>query len=334
MANPIGMGRSAGSRRRRAAAAVGALAVLGPAVVLGLAGPARAGSGTATTPDAAEAWYSSAPVSRCSSPLGCPTAVPTSPYAKDTLHVGVAGGQESARTYVVPDLSGVPFGATLTTGTMTLPVATDTKAGSFQPQTATLTACLVTEPVTDGVDGSSDTPPAVDAHVCSPARYSPAGGGRFTVNLAPLLSRWAAGAPQDGVALLPDLAKAGPATVWHVALDGRKRSGTPHISSALQFTIAPIVSVPAGPLAPAPVAAPPPTAVSPQLASDQAGSVAQQPPPVIAKPAPQAQQPVALSRPLRYQYPLAFLLPLAFLAGAVFLFRLFTGDARPAAVRA
>ena len=59
-----------------------------------------------TVPDVAEAWYAAAPIDVCTTPLGCPPdQVPTSPYPADSLHVGVAGGQETARTYLLPDFS-------------------------------------------------------------------------------------------------------------------------------------------------------------------------------------------------------------------------------------
>src|SRR5690348_15118675 len=65
---------------------------------------------TATVADSAEAWYSSSPIDICSTPLGCPPAqVPSSPYPANTLHVGVAGGQETARTYVLPNLLSMPY---------------------------------------------------------------------------------------------------------------------------------------------------------------------------------------------------------------------------------
>src|SRR3954471_9644153 len=68
--------------------------------------PATAALHTITVADTAEAWYAAGPVDVCTSPLGCPPQqAPTSPYPSDTLHVGVAAGQETARAYLLPDLS-------------------------------------------------------------------------------------------------------------------------------------------------------------------------------------------------------------------------------------
>src|SRR3954454_2588264 len=127
------MAKHARMKRRRVARRAG-LVLAGVVVPLGwlAMGPAQAASrapgtgshgGTARIADAAEAWYAASPIDTCSSPLGCAAAqVPTSPYPADTLHVGVAGGQETARPYVLPDLLSLPVGATVTGGTMTLPV--------------------------------------------------------------------------------------------------------------------------------------------------------------------------------------------------------------------
>ena len=300
----------------------------------GTSEPARAAGDTAKADDAAEAWYSTAPISTCPTPLGCPpSTVPSSPYPANTLHVGVAGGQETARTYVVPDLSALPVDADVTTGRMTLPVASGTSDGSLRPETAVIKACLVTQPVQDGTAGATQTPPAIDDKVCTPATYSTADIA-FTLDLTPFISRWNVGTPNDGVALVPNLSKAGPTTTWHATFNGKKRTTGLHISSLFSYTISPVVlSPPLNPVAAPPIpVAPPPAATPPLSAGAQQSLSTPPPPPAVAGPA--RQQPVAASGPLRFQYPAAFLLPLAFLAAAVFLFRLFTGDPTPIGVRA
>jgi hypothetical protein len=299
-------------------------------LLTGTSPTAHAATQTVQAADAAEAWYSTAPISPCTTPLGCPPSqVPTSPYPANTLHVGVAGGHETARSYVVPDLSALPFDATVTSGRMTLPIATATDDGSLRPETATLSACLATQTVQDGTAGSTDTPPTVDTTACVPATYSTAAHG-FTVDLTSFLSRWNFGTPNDGIALVPDVSKSGPTTTWHVTFNGKKSTAGAHISSQLSYTMTsevlsppenvttqpPILGVP-GPLGP-PVAAVPPLP-------------APVPTPALAPP-PQ-QRAVAVSLPTGYQYPAAFLLPLAFLAAAVFLFRLFTADPTPVGAR-
>jgi hypothetical protein len=257
--------------------------------------------------------------------------VPTSPYPANTLHVGVAGGHETARTYVVPDLSALPFGATLTSGRMTLPIATAITDGSLRPETATINACLATQTFQDGTAGSTDTPPTVDTAACVPATYSTAAQA-FTVDLTSFLSRWNFGTPNDGIALVPDVSKSGPTTSWHVTFNGNKSTAGPHISSELSYTLTTEVLPPPENVStqppilaiPGPVAGPPLTAGPPPLP-------AAVPTPALAPP-PQ-QRAVAVSLPTGYQYPAAFLLPLGFLAAAVFLFRLFTADPTPVGAR-
>jgi hypothetical protein len=248
------------------------------------------------------------------------------------LHVGVAGGQETARTYVVPNLSVLPFGATVAAGHMTLPVATGTNDGSLRPETATIKACLVTQPVTDGTAGATEAPPAIDDKACTPAPYSTTASG-FTVDLASFITRWNTGALNNGIALVPDLSKAGPTTAWHATFNGKDRATGQHITSLLSYTAAAALAPlpPVYPVVPPPVAAAPLPVAAPPLASGTQPLPVQPPAPAVAPPT--QQQPVALSSPVRYQYPAAFLLPLAFLAAAVFLFRLFTGDPRPVGVR-
>src|SRR3954471_4432553 len=140
---------------RRAAMLLGGVAVpFGWLLALPAAGAPLAtesGARTVTVADASEAWFAAGPVDTCTTPLGCPPAqAPTSPYPADTLHVGVAGGQETARTYLLPDLAGIPFDATTTGGTMTLPIAADSGDGTVSPDAAHITACVATKPVTDG----------------------------------------------------------------------------------------------------------------------------------------------------------------------------------------
>src|SRR4051812_20396597 len=196
-------------------------------VVLLLAGTsasARAETGSVQVYDVAEAWYSAVPVSTCRPPLPCPPKpVPSSPYPDDTLHVGVTAGKETARSYVVPDLSLLPFDAVVSSAAMTLPVASGTGDGSVRPETASINACFVTQQVTDGTSGSAETPPAYDASACVPAPYSAADLG-YTVDLGMFFPRWLAGAPNYGVALVPDVSKATPGTAWQATFNGSKRA--------------------------------------------------------------------------------------------------------------
>jgi hypothetical protein len=339
MANQVGVTRPV--RRLSAQLRAGLLAagVLLPCGWM-LAAPAQAAmpadaaatTQTMTLGDSVEAWYATSPVDPCSSPLGCPPSpVPTSAYPADTLHVGVAGGQETARTYVLPDLSSLPFGAILQSGVMTLPVATGTTDGTNSPASARIKVCLATTPATDGTQGSSATPPKVDCAISTEAKYD-ATKSLFTIDLTPFLTGWSSGAPED-LALIPDATSAQPTDAWHVTFNGRNRAAAPHISSVLTVSIpattgggttttSTATAVPLAQAIPpvAPVTLPSAPAVTGPTA--QAPTVAGTP-----RPTPVATQPVAFAAP--FQYPLAFLAPLALLAGAVFFVRLFTADPTP-----
>ena len=318
-----------GNRRRqlRIAAASFALATSSLLLLAGTSTSARAATSTVQADDVAEAWYSSVPVSSCQPPLPCPPSpVPSNPYPADTLHVGVVGGRETARTYVRPDLSVLPFDAVVSSAVMTLPVASNPQDGSIRPETGTIKACFVTQPFTDGAAGSSAKPPAYDANACVPAKYA-APELSFLVDLSTFFTRWLAGVTNNGVALVPDTSKATPATAWHVTFNGRDRANALHISSVFQYTEAPAVALPPleEPTLP-PVVALPPVA-GPPLSVGAPPVPAPVQPPAVAPP-PQ-QRPVAVRVPGSYQYPAAFLLPLAFLAAGVFLVRLFTADPIP-----
>lgn len=289
---------------------------------------------TRTLTDASEAWYARGAVDICTTPLGCPPEqIPTSPYPADTLHVGVAGGQETARTYLLPNLLDLPIGATATSGTMTLPVDTAGTDGTVSADTATILACAATQPFTDGAAGSTAPAPQTDCKTSSPAKYD-AKKSVFTVDLTPFLKAWASGTPSLGIALVPDPDKSAPTETWHVTINGRKLPGRPHVQSVITFTPAPPLDTSTGTGAvtpPAPQApANPPAVSTPNV--PPATSTPSEPAPVVApsQPAPVA-QPVAFAQ--KFQYPLAFLGPIALLIGAVFFVRLFTRDPLPRRVR-
>jgi hypothetical protein len=346
---------------RFAGAAVAGVA----ASVLLLAPPAFAQTATATVADSAEAWYSTPPVGTCSSPVGCPP-VPVAAYPANTLHVGVLAGRTTAVTYVQPDLAGLPAGETATAGVMTLPLATVSGNGNSNDSSATIEACLATGPFEDGTQGSTATPPTAD---CSISATVKTGSTSFTLDLTPFLAAWNAGRAEYGIALLPDPAKTGPTSTWHVAFNGRRLPDAPHITSTLSLSAAaspaaaglpPSSSLPSGAAGgtaaslpgssgtvsgqpgaggqpAAPTVVPSPTvaltpAVDLPAANPSAGA------PSLAAPAP---APVTARRPRAavltptaaaskgFRYPEVMLLPLAFAAGLVFVVRVLTSDAAP-----
>jgi hypothetical protein len=333
--------RSPGAVWRRAAVLGATLAVplgwlcMAPAE----ASPLQDGSGstkTATVADTSEAWYANSPVDLCTTPLGCPPQqAPTSPYPADTLHVGAAGGQETARTYVLPNLLTLPYGATAISGVMTLPVDSANTDGSVAPDSATMLACLATAPFTDGTAGAAGAAPKIDCKTSVKAEYD-AKKIQFTVDLLPFLKAWSAGTPSLGIALVPDPSKTSPTETWHVTINGRKLAGKPHISSVITYQPPP--PTPTGGTGTQQAPAPTPPKVNPPPVSvpnvPPSTTTPDQPAPVVAPsqaPAPVA-QPVAFSRP--FQYPLAFLAPIGLLIGIAFFARLFTRDPLPRRVGA
>lgn len=229
-----------------AAAALTAAVLVFPVAVAG----AQAGE-TKATPSA-EAWFLTLPAEvpdTCDLPVGCapaipdaPVALPSSQYPAGTLHVGVRGGLEEARTYLTLDLADVPADMTLTGGTLVLPVATEPQAGTVAADMAELRACLVTEFVIDGAEGALEGAPETACTTASPASYVPAAEDRrasFTVDLAPFVEHWSA--RSGSLVLLPGEAPTG---TWHVAFSRRDRDVAPELRIVAHLDVAPSESPP------------------------------------------------------------------------------------------
>jgi hypothetical protein len=307
------------------------------AALLLVAPPSLAADDTASVPNGAEAWYTSLPVLNCSAPIGCPPIAPPatpSPYPAHTLHVSASVGQETARTYVEPDFSALPSGATLVAGTLVLPLSAAANAGNTNQATAQIEACLVTQVIADGVSGSTGQPPATDCKVNATAKYD-ANAKQFTVDLAPFLSAWASGSPPDGISLQPSATES-PATSWSVAFNGRDLPDAPHITS--------MVTLLSGPASSASDSSSPGPAFTPSDATPLSPTQ-DVVPPLLTAPGPSIGAAATPGRaPTRarsviagserasndgFQYSAVMLLPLAFLAGLAFLTRVFTSDATP-----
>lgn len=317
-------------------------------------GTAFAANGPTVVGDSAEAWYASTPVVNCASAIGCPPVAPpaTTTYPANTLHVGVSNGEESARTYLQPDLSGIPASETAIAGTMTLPLATLAGSGNSNTSAAAIEACLVTAAFTDGVQGSTGAQPQTD---CTVHQAVKVGQQAFTLDLTPFLAAWSGGVPEYGIALIPDLTGTTALTNWQVAFNGRKLKGAPHIASALTLASSGTASggtfagaagsgnsAAGGLSSPTSSAAAPPVTSLPAnsslnlgLPSAAAGTVpatSGQAPVVAAgapaRPTTEASGPQLL-RNAGFQYPEAMLLPLGFLVGLALVVKLLTTDATP-----
>lgn len=209
------------------------------ATALAVAMPATAAPETAEVGSAAEAWFMTPAAASCSAPVGCPpepAPSEASAYPEGTLHVGVLSGQPAAHSYIDPDLNGLPPGAKPLSGTLTLPVSQDPDAGNAQAETAKLLACVVTEPVTDGVAGGTTDAPEYDCESGqSPAQLSK-DAKSFTVDLAPIFEAWSAGEPDHGVALVP-AGKQEPGASWQLTFTGKEAKAEPKISATIAYEV-------------------------------------------------------------------------------------------------
>lgn len=293
----------------------------------------EAATGATLTPTA-EAWYQPNP--SCGSPAGClttesvpvapPTAVPTSPFPAGTMHVGVAGGQETARSYVGLDVS-VVAGA-LATGTLMVPLDVAPADGSSSPETAKVQVCLTADPVRPA-EGSVDPPPTPDCDAAAVAKYVAAPQPHLEADLAPLLS----GLPDAlGLVLLPDAKTLAPTDAWRIVFSAHDRTDaakTPPVTVALT-SVEPI-AVPAQ----VPAAVPPAAlqaAVRPVGPVTPAVEPVPAPAPVVVAPQPVALAPATVTtRTVGYPYPAVWLLPLALLVVVPMSIRCLTQDVTPRA---
>ena len=311
-----------------------ACAALGPALAA-----SAAGSGSVTTEPAAEAWYRFSPL--CALPTGCPPG--NSPYAAETLHVGVNLGAEEDRTYLRLDLSALPAGTKPAGGQLRLPIADGPQDGSRTPEAARIRACPVYDDVeeVDGSFGAAPEPYCTDASVeavyVAATEQQPAA---FTVDLGPLAQVWQESVSPGALALLP-AEPIEPTEAWHVAMSGTDREGedVARITAAVSYTSAAVDTEldppPPGeaPLDPRFAAAPPavgfdsPALTAPAPSVDVPVTAPQSEP--AAAPAPQAAPaqvvPVAFVDG-SFRYPAVFLLPLLFAAAIGWLGRALTRD--------
>jgi hypothetical protein len=317
-----------------------ALSLASAAVLLPAVAALAAGSGSVPTRPVAEAWYRSAPV--CTLPTGCPAELP-SPYSPGTLHVGVNLGVEEARTLLELDLSVLPPGTKPAGGQLRLPLATARQDGTRAPESASLRACLVQEPVSD-VDGSFSGAPEADCETASvPAELVPAteqAPGAFTVDLTLLAAAWQDSPAPGALALLPGEQETPES--WHVAFSQRTREGegvvpiTAEVSYVggivdLDEAELPPVTAPADPgFDPPPAFAPSDSFAFTPPALDAPLAAPPAPAPAPAAPAPQAASaqvvPVAALVDSSFRYPAVFLLPLAFAVAIGWAGRAFTRD--------
>jgi hypothetical protein len=291
----------------------------GVAGALVLSTAAAAGSST-TISDDAEAWYATAPTSPCSAPVGCPPEPATagSAYPAGTLHVGVAGGAETGRTYLALDVASLAL-ASVQSATLHLPLAAD-NVGNQNVSSAALIVCLATGAIPNGVSGSTSTPPPTDCKQPSHISYD-AKHNEFTADLAPVIAAWQSGQTPYGVAVVP-APGATSTDNWQVSFAGKAASDTAHVHTDVLLADANATVITPTP-APPPVSsaiAPPPVSPTSPVATGSGTTTAPAPAalPVVAPP---ATQPVAVrsSLPLGVAFPIGtfLILPLLLVVGAV-----------------
>ena len=290
-----------------------------------------------------EAWYQTNP--SCQSPTGCvttsvlpvpppipvPTAPSASPYPAGTLHVGVAGGKENARSYLRFPLEQFA-GKQVTGGTLTIPLDTNPRDGSVSPETSKIAVCETSASDFPAAQGSVAAPPTSDCGASVDLKYV----AKPTPHLEAALGPLAVDLPNiTGLVLLPDATKNAPSAAWQVVFSAHNRAGatkTPPAALAVTFE-EPAAAVGAPPpavgapstggvattpdlgsgsgIAAAPgtgLAAPPPVQVpqtAPEVATVQAPAVA----PAAAPPQFTSPQFITVG----YAYPIVWLLPLGFL---------------------
>jgi hypothetical protein len=299
----------------------GVLAVLAAgSVALGFAPIAHAADETTLlTPDA-EAWYQYNPT--CAQATGCvapstlpvtppvtpPAQPPSSPFPARSMHIGLAAGQETARSYL--SLSLATLTGSVTGGTLDVPLDVAQADGSQSPETAKVQVCLVTASITS-VDGSVESPPGVSCGSSVPAAYVATPSPHLHADLTSLGADLLGA---SGLALVPDTTKAAQTDAWQVVFSAHDRTDaakTPPASVALTLAVPDEqqVSPPLDTGLPA-VAPPIGTGFAPAPTPELPAPAAQQPSVV-----PPATVPVALPRTVTvgYAYPGVWLLPLVFL---------------------
>jgi hypothetical protein len=296
---------------------------------IGFAPVASAGFDVSFTPTV-EAWYQLNP--SCLTPAGCvttgtlpvaPPAAPpvappaASPYPAGSLHVGVATGKETARSYLA-----FPFaqleGKTVSSGTLTIPLDLAPADGNASPETSKARVCLTTSSQITATEGTIDSPPSVDCALSVPANYVATPQPHLQANLTALAP---ALPTATGLVLLPDDSKAAQTDAWRVVFSAHNRADaakTAPASVTLLVEDAGVTAPVDQPVGQLPgVLVPPVTgtgfAPPPPVAVPVPGTT--EVPPTVSNPAPVAAVPVTTPRlvTVGYAYPAVWLLPLAFL---------------------
>ena len=216
-------------------------AVVTAVMLLLVALPLTAAAATATVGNGDEAWFlakkeflkenPSGEDPTCALPTDCNVAgqaVRPSPHPEGVLVVASNAGDPDAQMYFNFDTSALPFGAVVTGGTVTLPVAKDPEARNANAANAKMVACLVTGFIPGGADaGSYADRPRWDENVCVPVKQTkPDPDLTYSVDLERFGKAWASGTFMNGITLMQDPAieEPAPQETWRVVFNTARRA--------------------------------------------------------------------------------------------------------------
>ncbi len=207
---------------------------------------ARADTSTLIATPTVEAWYQLDPTCKVPGCVGLgslPTQppAPPSPFPAGSMHVAVAAGTETARSYMSFSL---PLGDSLLSGAaLNVPLDVSAADGSQTPETAKIAVCTFLGTI-EPANGSIEPPPTADCSRGVSAAYVAAPVPHLHAELGTMLDMLSAGA---GLALLPDAHQVAQTDAWHVTFSAHDRSDsakTPPASLSITTTTATATELP------------------------------------------------------------------------------------------
>lgn len=288
------------------------LTLLAGIVLAGAGSAARAQTSRAVRPST-EAWYQTSPTGSgdvCLAPTDCAQGPPARVYREDTLHVAASAGQETARVFLALDLDALPANATVTGGTLTVPVLRDAAAGSLAPESASLVACGVPTSIGRSRGGPPSEQPPFDCALASGGRYlAQAEPPAFEFDLAPL----AAVLRDGGLVVKASSVAAAERQTFHVVVPAQEHAAAAAIGAVVRYDVPawgarpappPVLPAPGGGLGTLPFATVPPLPAPAAAGTSFAAPRFERPPPApVVRTAP-------ISASGGYAYPGVWMVPL------------------------
>ena len=215
--------------------------VVAAVMLLLVALPLTAAAATATVHNGDEAWFLAKkeflkenPTGEdptCGLPTDCNVsgqATRPAGHPENVLVVAANAGDPDAQTYFNFDTLALPFGAQVTGGTVTLPVAKDPDARNMRAGDAKMVACLVTGFIPGGGDGGSYADrPKWDENVCVPVKQAkPDPDLTYTIDLERFGKEWGSGTMMNGITVMmdPAIEQPAPNETWRVVFNTKRRA--------------------------------------------------------------------------------------------------------------